>query len=237
MQTSHQPRSEHPIKSTTCWPIDFAARKAGLLLLLSAVTSIVAVVARLSADVDQPTLAESLVAISESVGFYSVGGAARLISGVTLVAGAWLLLRTRMIREQRNIPLVPALFAASGVLTALSGACAIALAISAPDTSDGAVVSAANETISYLRWLTGKIGFTTAGLALVVVAQCQWKAGGTLRYISPVSVVIGIAMQFIWFDAATILHPISGAAFFVWLVTAGIMLLTGRVERAFHRDD
>ena len=71
----------------------------------------------------------------------------------------------------------------------------------------------------------------------MVVAQRQWKAGGGLRYISPVSAVIGIAMQFIWFDAATIVHPISGAAFFVWLVTAGIMLLTGRVERAFHRDD
>ena len=45
--------------------------------------------------------------------------------------------------------------------------------------------------------------------------------------------VIGIAMLLIWVDAATVLHPISGAAFFVWLAVVGVMLATGRVERRF----
>ena len=40
-------------------------------------------------------------------------------------------------------------------------------------------------------------------------------------------------MQFIWIDSATIVHPIVGAAFFLWLVAVGTMLATGRVERHF----
>ena len=40
-------------------------------------------------------------------------------------------------------------------------------------------------------------------------------------------------MQFIWIDAATRVHPISGAFFFLWLVVIGVMLRTGRVEKHF----
>ena len=235
MQTSRQPSSHHPSNNITGRPTDSAARKVGTLLILSAAATIVAVVGRLSADADQLTLAESLVAISESSGLYGMGGAARFISGVALAAGAWFLLRTWIIRERLGTPLVPALFAASGLFTAFSGACAVALAASVfgaydPDLS---VIDASTETTAYLRWLTGKIGFAVAGLGLVVAALRQWKVGGTLRRISPVSAVIGIAMQLIWFDAATIMHPIIGVAFFVWLVAIGGMLLTGRVERHF----
>ena len=233
MQTSHQPSSHPLIQGTTDRPTDSAARKAGMLLLLTAAITTVAVISRISADADQPTLPESLVAISESKRLYGIGGAARFISGVTLVAGAWMLLRTWIIRERLGTPLVPALFAASGIFTALSGACAVALAASASDTPDSIGISGSTEAVAYLRWLAGKIGFTAAGLALMVAARYQWKAGGALRYISVVSAVIGIAMQFIWLDAATIMHPISGVAFFAWLVVVGSMLLIGRVERHF----
>ena len=40
-------------------------------------------------------------------------------------------------------------------------------------------------------------------------------------------------MQFIWIDAATMVHPIVGAAFFVWLLAVGLMLFRGRTERLF----
>ena len=59
MQTSRQPGSEAAAGAA-------AARKAGALLILTAAASLVAVGARVSADADQPTLAESLAAISES---------------------------------------------------------------------------------------------------------------------------------------------------------------------------
>ena len=76
---------------------DPAARRAGLLLILTAAATIVAVLGRVGAAADHSTLAESLVAISASKGLYGIGGAARFISGVTLIAGAWFLLRTWII--------------------------------------------------------------------------------------------------------------------------------------------
>ena len=212
--------------------MDPSARKAGALLLLTAAATVVSVVARISADADQETLTESLAAIAESRCFYGVGGAARLVSGVTLLAAAWFLLRTWIVRERLATPLVPALLGLSGVVTALSGVCAVVLAASAPE-APGAVISGSTETIHYLRWLTGKIGFTAAGLGLIVAVRYQWKASGGLRLISPASAATGIAMLFIWVDAATVVHPISGAAFFVWLEVVGLMLVTGRVERRF----
>ena len=196
------------------------------------------VFARIAADADHPSLAKSMVAIANNRAMYGLSGAARLLSGITLMAAAWYLLQTWIIRERLGTPFVPVLFAASGIITALSGALAIALAVSVPDAPDPGVFVTADsstETINLLRWLTGKIGFTLMGLALLVATPYLWKAGGALRYISVPSAAIGIAMQFIWFDAATIMHRISGIAIFAWLVLIGIMLLTGRIERQFAR--
>ena len=203
---------------------DDAARTAGALLVLTAIATVVAVLGRVAADADQPTLQESMDAIALNRALYTTGGVARLISGVTLIAGALFLLRTWIIRERLGTPLVPALFIASGALTAASGACAVGLAISAPDVV---------EAVADLRWLTGKIGFAAAGLALIVAARYQWRAGGSLRRIAPVTFLLGISMQLIWIDAATVLHRITGPAFFIWLLAIGGMLFTGRVERHF----
>ena len=65
----------------------------GMLLILTAIATVVAVVGRVSADADQPTLAASLAAIAESRGLYGLGGAGRFVSGVTLIAVAWCLFR------------------------------------------------------------------------------------------------------------------------------------------------
>ncbi|MCY4653041.1 MAG: hypothetical protein OXC95_07740 [Dehalococcoidia bacterium] len=94
-------------------------------------------------------------------------------------------------------------------------------------------VSPIVETASDIRWLTGKVGFALAGIALIVASRYQWKVGQNLRRIAPVSAVLGIAMQFIWIDAATIMHSIIGSLFFVWLLVIGAMLFTGRVKRHF----
>ena len=84
-----------PMETPTGQPKDSAARRAGLFLLLTAAATVVMVYARVSADADQPTLLESLRAIAASKAMYSLSGAARFISGVTLIAGAWFLLRTQ----------------------------------------------------------------------------------------------------------------------------------------------
>ena len=185
-------------------PRDPAARRAGLLLLLTAAATVVMVCARVSADADQPDLLESIRAIAANKAMYSVSGAARLISGLTLIAGAWFLWRTWIVRERFGTPIVPLLLAVSGAFTAVSGVCAIALAASAPAASEIAalsVVDASTETIASVRSVTGKMGFAAAGLALLAAAQRQWTAGGAIRRIAPGSVALGIAMQFIWVDA------------------------------------
>ena len=195
----------------------------------------VMVFTRVAADADQDTLLESLRAVDDNRALYGISGAARLLSGMALFVSAWFLLRTWIIRDRWASPLVPYLFALSGACTVLSGACAVAIAAypaSAMGIADGDIAEAV-EVLSGLRWVTGKIGFAAAGLAVIVAARYQWQVGGALRWIAPYSAVLGIAMQFIWMDSATIMHPIVGTAFFLWLVAVGTMLSTGRVERHF----
>ena len=212
---------------------DSSAPIAGVFLILTAVATLVAVITRVSANADQPTLVESLSAISNNRVLYGAGGIARLVSGITLVVAGWLLLRTWIIRQRFDNPLVPTVLAISGVVTAVSGACALALSISTQANADAESIGASTEAVALARWLTGKIGFTAAGLALVIAARQQWKAGAPLNRIAPLSAMIGIAMQLIWWDAATIVHRITGVAFLVWLILIGYMLLNGRIERHF----
>ena len=212
---------------------DTAARKAGLLLILTAVVSIIMVFARVTADADQPTLLESLRAIAENRAMYAISAVARIASGIALITAAWFLLKTRIIRLRLATPVVPHVLGASGAVTALSGVCALALVLSASAGVD-VTVSGPVEIMDFLRSLTGKMGFAIAGLALLIAARYQWKIGGTLRKIAPASVVIGLIMQLVWIDAATIMHPIVGVAFMVWLLVVGAMLATGRTERHFH---
>ena len=96
---------------------DSAARTAGLLLLATAIATVIAVVGRVAAAADQDTFEHSMTYIAVNSGLYGLGGAARAVSGVTLVAGAWFLLRTWIIRERLGTPLVPALFVVSGLFT------------------------------------------------------------------------------------------------------------------------
>ena len=91
------------------------------------------------------------------------------------------------------------------------------------------------ESILFLRWVSGKIGFAMAGLAIGVASRFQPKMEGVRRYGSPVSAILGLAMQFIWIDSATIVHPLVGAAFFVWLVVVGGLLAAGRTKRLVGR--
>ncbi len=218
---------------------DGYARMAGVFLLLTTAAMVVMLVARVAGDADQATLIESMRAIAEARGIYAAGGAARFISGMTLLAAAWSLSRTWIIRDRLATPLAPYLLAASGILTAASGACAVLLAAyHLPDSAipDGLTVAipASVEATSTLRWLTGKIGFVAAGAGLVAAAWHQWRAGGTLRKVSLVTAAIGMAMQLIWIDAATTMHQIVGAAFFLWLIAVGTILTTGRVDSAYR---
>ena len=238
MRPSDIPDSLPSVDEYARRPRHRAARMAGRLLVLTALATVIMVVGRVAADADEPTFMGSLAAISAGQASYTLSGAARLVSGITLLAAGWYLARTWIMRERLATPLVPGLFALSGAFTAASGALAIALSDLA---SEVAPLGAASpryvlaETVSDLRWVTGKVGFALAGVALVVVSRYQWKVEGTLRYTSLLSAVTGVAMQFIWIDSATFAHRIVGAGFFIWLAAVGTMLATGRAERLFPR--
>lgn len=218
---------------------DSTARAAGALLIATAIATVIAVVGRVAADADQETLAQSLAYIRVNGLEYGVGGAGRLVSGVTLAVAAALLMRTWIVRERFATSVVPALFIGSGALTAISGACAIALVASVSGGGSGGILVAEGattpfqETVEMLRAAMGKVGFAAAGWALIGAARYQWKVGGALRYVAPVSLVLGIAMQLIFIDAATFAHRITGPAFVLWLLVVGAMLATGRTERLF----
>ena len=70
------------------------AARGGVLLLLTAVATVVMVYARVASDTDQATLSESLRAVAENPAMYGLFGVARLVSGITLLAAGWFLLRT-----------------------------------------------------------------------------------------------------------------------------------------------
>ena len=209
---------------------DRAARWGGAFLVLTALITAVMVYARVASEADQQTLAASLVAVAENRGIYTLFGASRLVSGLTLLLAGWFLLRTWIIRDRWATPWVPCLFAISGVCTIVSGAGALFIAFQVD--AAGVDISGIG-AVDSLRWISGKVGFTAAGLALIVAAWFQWQVGGVLRKVSPASAILGVAMQFVWLEAATIVHPIVGGVFFLWLLLIGAMLATGQVEKHF----
>ncbi len=122
-------------------------------------------------------MAESLSAVADGRAMYAASAAARCISSVALIAAAWLLTRTWIIRSRLGTPLVPYLLAVSGVLTVASGGAAILVAsyfapeAALADATLAVRVPSAVEAAYELRWITGKTGFAVAGAALLVAAR------------------------------------------------------------------
>ena len=212
-----------------------AARAAGLLLLLTALATAISVPARLLADADQPTLSESLWAIAINNAPYLIGGVARLVSGLALLGAAWFLWRFLRGYHPAAVSISAVVLAASGLITAISGLCAVVLAASVPDVGPVAVLirDGWEESLrpwANARWITGTLGFTLAGVSLIALAPALWRIGGRLKIAAVVDVIIGVAMLFIWVDAATVVHRISGVAFLLWLIVGGIWLVAGRLK-------
>ena len=178
------------------------------------------VVARVSADVDEPTMAESLRAIPDSRALFSVSAVARLVSGVTLIAAARYLLRARSSPASWTTAPVASLLCLSGVCTAVSGAAGIVMAAGATSGEPPALL----ESAYHARWFMGKVGFSLAGMALVAGVRPQWAITGSSRLLAVASAVLGAGMLFIWWDAATVVHRAVGILFLIWLLAVGSTL-------------
>ena len=218
-----------------------AARATGLLLLLTAVATAVAVLTRLAGSEEPPADGLVRLPVILDTGVYAGAGAARVVSGLALLAAAMFL--SRCLPEQNRLAdVATGLLEASGIVTAASGACMLALAIMipegarAPDDTLTYVTPTARGVIDWVgsvdltRWVAGKGGFTLAGLGLIALGPVQWRIGGLLKISAVADLVIGVAMLFIWVDAATVMHRVSGIAFLVWLIITGVWLAAGLLK-------
>ena len=206
-----------------------SARVAGALLLLTAVATAVMVPTRLMADADQPTLRLTLEAISANSLPYTCSAIARILSGVFLLAAAGLMWSVTTPYRPTPARLAMTALSLSGVVTIVSGVCAIMLTTVSPSAialDDARLLETAGR-LDTARWITGKVGFTLAGLGLIALGPVQWRAGGLLKVSAVADVIIGVAMLFIWVDAATVMHRVSGVAFLAWLIVSGLWLVAG----------
>ena len=203
-----------------------------------------------AAEIAQFEVAEKLAAIGSASVAYGIGGAARLAGGLTLLAAAVPLWRTMRTHHPAAMGAAAAFLAASGIASAVSGAAAVALAVMTPAPQASAVltpgwtstteaanalmsvmpVSASQDSMLAVRWITGSLGFTLAGLGLVALGPAQWRMGGILRVTAVVDTVLGVAMLFIWADAATMVHRVTGIAFLLWLIVVGLWLVVPRLR-------
>ena len=159
------------------WPYLAAA---AMLLVATALLTLLSVFWRGVASADEPTLAASLAAIAENRGPYLAAGATRLAAGTTLLLGALCLGRTGAAPGW----VVP-LLVLSGLLTLLSGAFAVVLGLAfagidpaggdalAPWAApvEGATAVHRVSGIAFLLWLT------LAGVGLLGGRGPWWGAG------------------------------------------------------------
>ena len=215
-----------------------STRAAGLLLLLTAVATAVSVMTRLGSSMEPLEGSPLLLPIILDTGRYVVAGAARTLSGLALVAAA-VFLRLALRRGQPvALGVAVTLLGLSGAATAISGAAMLALAGGIPQAGDGAATLVAwgvpgwVKPVDGARWIAGKVGFTLAGLGLIALGPVQWRMGGLLKISAVVGMMIGVAMLFIWVDAATMMHRISGISFLAWLIVSGVWLTLGLMQPA-----
>lgn len=212
-------------------------RISGLLLLLTAVATAVSVVTRLNSSMEPLAGSPIQLPIILDTGQYAIAGAARTLSGLALLAAAlylWMALRGS---QPQAMGIAAALLVLSGAATAVSGAAMLALAGGIPQVADGSATLMAwaapgwVEPADAVRWIAGKVGFTLAGLGLIALGPVQWRIGGLIKVSAVADVIIGVAMLFIWVDAATVMHRVSGIAFLLWLIVSGVWLTLGLINR------
>ena len=213
-----------------------AIRISGLLLLLTAIATAVSVMTRLNSSMEPLAGSPILLPIILDTVQYVIAGAARTLSGITLLAAAVYLWMALRVSHPQAMGLAAALLILSGMTTAVSGAAMLGLAFGIPQAADGAATLVAwgvpgwLELVDGLRWIAGKVGFTLAGLGLIALGPAQWRIGGLLKISAVADVIIGVAMLFIWVDAATVMHRVSGIAFLLWLIVTGIWLTLGLLK-------
>ena len=211
-------------------------RISGLLLLITAIATAVSVMTRLNSSMEPLEGSPIPLPIILDTSQYVIAGAARTLSGLALLAAAVYLWMALRVGQPQAVAIAATLLALSGAATAISGAAMLALAAGIPQAADDSATLVAwgvpgwLEPVDAVRWIAGKIGFTLAGLGLIALGPVQWRMGRLLKISAVADVIIGVAMLFIWVDAATVMHRVSGIAFLLWLIVSGVWLTLGLLK-------
>ena len=200
-----------PIEATT----------AGLLLIVSAIAAVAMVWTRLQADIDQPTFEETLAAIDQNTLWYTWHGLARTFFGALLIVVAAFIGPAMFLARGWQLRLSSILLNLGGIAMIVSGV--LVIFISTVYWTDAYDIA----TFDHYREVTGSIGNTFIGLAIVLLSVVQWRLSGFMKPVALLAPFVGIGMILVWIDATTILHRISGTGFLIWLLATAIVLVSG----------
>ena len=204
--------------------------------MFSAIAAAAMVWTRLQADIDQPTFEETLAAIDQNTLWYTWHGMARTFFGALLIAAAGFIKPDMLLARGWQLRLSGVLLNLGGIAMIISGALVIFIVAAYwVDTYN-------LESFDHYREITGSIGNTLIGLAIVLLSVVQWRLGGLMKPVAILAPFVGIGMILVWLDAATIFHRISGTGFLIWLVASAIVLVSGtfgsrRKEPNFDPND
>ena len=176
---------------------------------------------RLQADIDQPSFEETLAAIDQNTLWYTWHGMARTFFGALLIAAAGFLKPAVFLARGWQLRLSGVLLSLGGIAMIISGALVIFIVAAYwVDTYN-------LERFDHYREITGSIGNTLIGLAIVLLSVVQWRLGGFIKPVTLLAPFVGIGMILVWLDAATNLHRISGTGFLIWLLATALVLIAG----------
>ena len=176
---------------------------------------------RLQADIDHPTFEETLAAIDQNTLWYTWHGMARTFFSALLIAVAGFIKPAMLLARGWQLRLSSVLLSLGGIAMIISGVLVIFIAsVHWVDTYD-------LESFDHYREITGSVGNTLIGLAIVLLSVVQWRLGGFMKPVALLAPFAGIGMILVWVDAATIFHRISGTGFLVWLLATALVLIAG----------
>ena len=197
---------------------------AGSLFILSAFAAAAMVWTRLQADIDQPTFEETLAAIDQNTLWYTWHGMARTFFGALLIAAAGFIKPAMLLARGWKLRLSSVLLSLGGIAMIISGVLVIFIAgVHWVDTYN-------LESFDHYREITGSVGNTLIGLAIVLLSFVQWRLGGFMKPVALLAPFVGIGMILVWVDAATIFHRVSGTGFLVWLLATALVLIAGAFD-------
>ena len=240
-------------------------RLTALLLVLYCIAQVIAILARVASGTDQSDATFSIMMLTSNNTWYLAGQIANLAAAFLLITLAAMLYQVFSAGDKTLAMLSAVLFLAAGVCWLFSGVAGLALAeiygthlsptatytYPPPDTAiltakplpETAILTANPPTSAYLvieplRSLAGRVAFTSAAIAVIVLGTLIALARPLPRWVGWLAWLVGLAMLFIWDPEATAMHRLGGMGFLAWFLLVAVMLAwKGTQQPTLSNDD